>query len=215
VFNPAAHRLNITAVANRLLTSEVTFDLAEDIIRTVSTQSTPDAGRALAFGDSSVYAMNQTPGAWSLEVIEEFATPIAVYRISDQGDLHARIDRIGARCQLSTFEGSLNAFSPDHLGAGPQIPCTEGAQPTAIGLAVVFASSSTGWQISPDGLSVTALDAAAVKERLTHVRSDEYCALDGTVEDGTPVPYLDAAPPSIACFPMPGVAGAPTPAVGI
>ena len=211
VFNPVAHRLNITAVANRLLTPEVTFDVAEDIVRTVSTRSTPNEGRALAFGDSSVYAVNQTPGAWSLDVIEEFATPIAVYRISDQGDLHARIDRIGARCQISTFAGSLNAFKPDHLAAGPQIPCAEQSQPTAIGLAVVFANASAGWQISPDGLVITALDATAVKERLTHVRSDEYCALDGTVEDGTPVPYLDAVPASIVCFPTPSLADAGTP----
>jgi hypothetical protein len=206
VFNPIAHRLNISAAANQVLTSEVTFDLAEDIIRTVSTSSAPGAERALAFGDSSVYAVNQTPGAWSLDVIEEFATPIGVYRISDQDDVHARIDRIGARCQVSTFAGSRNAFSPDHLAVGPQIPCTEWSQPTAIGLAVVFANSNTGWHISPDGLVITALDAAAVKERLTHVRSDQYCALDGTVEDGTPVPFLDVAPSSIVCFPPPSAA---------
>jgi hypothetical protein len=210
VFNPVAHRLNITAVANRLLTSEVTFDLAEDIIRTVSTRSTPNDGSALAFGDSSVYALNQTSGAWSLNVIEEFATPIAVYRIREQGDLHARIDRIGTRCQISTFEGSLKAFKPDHLAVGPQIPCTERSQPTAIGLTVVFADAHTGWQISPDGTVITTLDATAVKERLTHIRSDGYCALDGTVEDGTPVPYLDAVPQSIVCFPSPTpVAGNP------
>jgi hypothetical protein len=206
-FNPEAHRLNITAVANQLLTSEVTFDVVEDIVRTVSTSSAPSAGSALAFGDSSVYAINQTPDSWALSVIEEFATPLAVYRISDQGDLHARIDRIGARCQISTFDGSLNAFKPDQLAVGPQIQCSEGSQPTAIGLDVVFADSSTGWRLSPDGLVITALDAAAVKESLTHIRTDEYCALDGTVEDGTPVPYLDAVPTSIVCFPPPTATG--------
>lgn len=213
VFNPAAHRLNITAVANRLLTSEVTFDLVEDIVRTVSTSSAPGAGSALAFGDSSVYAVNQTGNNWSLDVIEEFATPIAVYRISDQGDLHARIDRIGARCQISTFEGSLNAFKPEHLAVGPQIGCPEGSWPTAIGLAVVFRDAGTGWQISPDGQVITALDAAAVAERLTHIRTDEYCALNGDIEDGTPVPYLDAVPASIVCFPPPTATngGTPTP----
>src|SRR5262249_34951696 len=149
------------------------------------------------FGDSSVYALNQTPGSWSLDVIEELATPFAVYRFGDQGDLHARIDRIGARCQISTFAGSANAFKRQRLGAGPQIPCSEYGQPTAVGLSVVFSDSLTGWQLSSDGRTIAALDAAAVKERLTHVRTDEYCALDGTVEDGTPVPYLDAVPPSI------------------
>ena len=213
MFNPTAHRLNVTAVANRLLTSEATFDVAEDIVRTVSTASAPNAGSALAFGDSSVYAINQIPGSWSLDVIEEFATPIAVYRFSDKGDLHARIDRIGTRCQISTFQGGLNAFKADHLGAGPQIPCAEWSQPTAIGLAVVFAEANTGWQISPDGRHITALDATAVKERLTHIRHDGYCALDGNVEDETPVPYLDTVPPSIVCFP-PSTAGSGGPGGG-
>jgi hypothetical protein len=163
----------------------------------------------LAFGDSSVYAINQTPDSWSLNVIEEFATPIAVYRLSDQGDLHARIDRIGARCQISTFAGSLNAFMPERLSVGPQIACSEASQPVAIGLTVVFADATTGWQLGADGLIITALDATAVKERLTHIRNDEYCALDGTVEDGTAVPYLDAVPPTIVCFPFPTAAGGP------
>jgi hypothetical protein len=205
-FNPQVHRLNVTAIANQLLTSETTFDLAEDIVRTVSTNSTPDQGSALAFGDSSVYALSQIPGSWSLDVIEELATPFAVYRFGDAADLHARIDHIGARCQISTFAGSLNAFKNNHLAVGPQIACPEGALPTAVGLAVVFGASGTGWQLSSDGRTITALDAAAVAERLTHVRTDEYCALDGTVQDGTPVPYLDAVPPSIACFPYPTLA---------
>jgi len=206
-FNPPVHRLNITAIANQLLTSEMSFDLAEDVVRTVSTRSTPDQESALAFGDSSVYAVNQTPGSWSLDVIEELATPIAVYRFGDAGDLHARIDRIGSRCQISTFSGSLNAFKPDHLAVGPQIACPESGMPTAVGLAVVFAGSGTGWDIGPDGRTITALDTAAVAERLTHVRNDGYCALDGSIQDGTPVPYLDAVPPAIECFltPTPGL----------
>jgi hypothetical protein len=206
-FNPVAHRLNITAVANRLLTSEMTFDVAEDIVRTVSTVSTPDSGAALAFGDSSVYALHQTPGSWSLDTIEEFATPMAVYRFSDKGDLHARIDQIGTRCQISTFAGSLNAFKPEHLAIGPQILCPEGSLPVAIGDAVVFPQTSTGWRISPDGHVITELDATAVKESLTHVINGGYCALDATVEDGTPVPYLDEVPPSIVCFPPDKVGG--------
>ncbi len=216
-FNPPAHRLNVTAIANQLLTSEKTFDLAEDIVRTVSTSSVPDQGSALAFGDSSVYALKQTSGSWSLDVIEEFATPVAVYRFSDRGDLHARIDRIGARCQISTFSGSLNAFKPERVGVGPQIACPDWTWqlPTAVGQSVVFGESETGWQLSADGTTITALDAAAVKERLTHVSQGQYCALDGAVMDGTPVPYLDAAPPSIVCFPFPAAAsgsagGAPT-----
>jgi hypothetical protein len=200
-FNPVAHRLNITAAENGLLTSEMTFDVVEDIIRTVSTASAPGTGKALAFGDSSVYALNQVPGSWSLDIIEEFATPVAVYRFSDQGDLHARIDRIGNRCQISTFAGSLNAFKPDRVAVGPKILCPEGSWPMAVGLAVVFTETGTGWQISPDGLAFTALDAAAVKERLTHVNKGGYCAVDATVYDGTPVPYLDKVPPSIVCFP--------------
>jgi hypothetical protein len=211
-FNPEAHRLNVTAVANSTLTSEMTFDLVEDVVRTVSTSSAPDAGSALAFGDSSVYALHQTPGSWALDVIDEFATPVAVYRLSDQGDLHARIDRIGARCQISTFEGSLEAFKGAHLADGPRVACSEGGLPTAIGLALVFGDAGTGWQLSADGLTITSLDAAAVKERLTHVSQGTYCALDPTVQDGTPVPYLDAAPASVSCFPYPTLpnANAPT-----
>jgi hypothetical protein len=214
-FNPQAHRLNVTAIANKLLTSETTFDVVEDVVRTVSTSSAAGVGSALAFGDSSVYALTQTPGAWALDVVDEFATPLAVYRIKDTGDVHARIDRIGARCQISTFEGSLQAFKRDQLATGPRIACPEGGFPMAIGLAVVFPESSTGWQISADGQVITALDDAGVKEALTHVSSGTYCALDGTVTDGTPVPYLDAVPPSVVCFPYPtdtgGPVGPPTP----
>jgi hypothetical protein len=71
----------------------------------------------------------------------------------------------------------------------------------AIGAAVVFSETGTGWQVSPDGRAITALDADAVKERLTHVSSGGYCALDANIEDETPVPYLDEVPPSIVCFP--------------
>jgi hypothetical protein len=209
-FNPQAHRLNVTAVANKLLTSETTFDVVEDVVRTVSTSSAPGAGSALAFGDSSVYALTQTPGAWSLGVVEEFATPLAVYRLSDTGDLHARIDRVGARCQISTFEGSLKAFKGDHVAIGPKIVCPEEGLPTAVGLDVVFDQSSTGWQLSADGQTITALDPDGVKEALTHVQSGVYCALDATMTDGTPVPYLDAVPPSVTCFPWPVATGGPT-----
>jgi hypothetical protein len=202
VFNPYAHRLNITAVGLGL-TSEVTFDLAEDIVRTVSLASSPAAGRALAFGDSSIYALNQDTEGWSLDVLEEFATPIAVYRINDNGDIHARIDRIGARCWISTFSGSLKAFGPTRLAAGPTIDCSESGSPVAIDLAVVFPSASTGWSLSRDGLSIAPLSAAEVKEALTHVRNDQYCALDGSKDDGTPVPYLDAVPATVQCFPQP------------
>jgi len=51
------------------------------------------------------------------------------------------------------------------------------------------------------------LDATDVKERLTHLSDGGYCALDGNVVDGTPVPYLDTVPPSIVCFPPPPPAG--------
>ena len=207
VFNPTAHRLNITAISPGHLTSEQTFDTVEDVMRTVSTSSAAGAGSALAFGDSSVYALNQTPGSWALDVVEEYATPLAVYRISDMNDLHARIDRIGARCQISTFNGSLNAFKPDHLTVGPKIACPEYGTPAGIGLDVVFAESNTGWQVSADGTAITALDEAGVKEALTHVVNQTYCALNPAIEDGTPVPYLDAIPPSVSCYPYPQYSG--------
>lgn len=201
-FNPAAHRLNITAVGvGTGLSSEMTFDLIEDIVRTVSIESSATTGRALAFGDSSIYVFAQGSQGWSLNVLEEFATPIAVYRINDSGDVHARIDRIGARCTISTFGGSQKAFAPTHLATGPAIACPEYGAPTAIGLAVVFSGASTGWRLSPDGLTIATLTADEVKEALTHVRNDQYCALDGRKEDGTPVPYLDVVPPSVQCFP--------------
>jgi hypothetical protein len=201
-FNPATHRLNITAVGvGTGLASEMTFDLAEDIIRTVSIASSPTAGRALAFGDSSIYAVGQDTQGWSLDVLDEYATPFAVYRINDNGDVHARIDRLGARCKISTFSGSLQAFAPTALAAGPTIDCPESGSPMAIGLDIVFSSASTGWRLGQDGTSIASLSPAEVTEALTHIRNDEYCALDGTKNDGTPVPYLDAVPTSVQCFP--------------
>jgi hypothetical protein len=199
VFNPAAHRLNITAVGPGLA-AEVTFDLVEDVVRTVSLDSSPTAGRALAFGDSSVYAINQGPAGWSREVIEEFATPLAVYRLRDEGDVHARIDRIGARCQISTFSGSNHAFEPARLAVGAQIDCTESGSPTAVGLAVVFPQANTGWQLGADGTTIAVLDAAAVAEAVKKIRYDVYCALDATKMDATPVPYLDVVPVGVQCF---------------
>ena len=216
-FNPTAHRLNITAVGvGTGLSSEMTFDLVEDIVRTVSLDSSPGAGSALAFGDSSIYVVNQDSQGWSKDVLEEYATPIAVYRINDAGDVHVRIDRIGARCQVSTFRGSLNAFSPTQLATGPTIACPESGSPMAIGLTVVFSSSSTGWRLSQDGLTITSMTADEVTEALTHVIDDQYCALDGTKDDATPVPYLDAVPASVWCYPWPttsggAVGGLPTP----
>ena len=202
-FNPPAHRLNITAVgAGTGLSSEITFDLIEDIVRTVSIHSSPTTGSALAFGDSSIYAFNQSTQGWSLDVLEEYATPFAVYRVSDTGDIHARIDRIGSRCLVSTFSGSLNAFDPTPLASGSTIECPESDSPMAIGFDIVFSSSSTGWQISQDGTSITTMSADGVKEALTRVRNGVYCALDGTKQDGTPVPYLDTVPASVWCYPM-------------
>jgi hypothetical protein len=201
-FNPATHRLNITAVGvGTGLSSEMTFDLAEDIVRTVSIDSSPTAGHALAFGDSSIYALGQDTQGWSVDALEEYATPFAVYRINDSGDVHARIDRLGARCKISTFSGSLKAFAPTALATGPVIDCPESGSPMAIGLDVVFSSASTGWSLSQDGLSIAALTADQVTEALTHVRNDQYCALDGSKNDGTLVPYLDTVPTAVWCFP--------------
>ena len=215
-FNPAAHRLNITAVGvGTGLSSEVTFDLVEDIIRTVSIDSSPTAGHALAFGDSSIYTFTQGTQGWSKDVLEEFAAPFAVYRINDTGDVHARIDRIGARCQISTFSGSLKAFAPTPLATSPAVACPEVGSPTAVGLAVVFGASSTGWRLSQDGTSITAMSADEVKEALTHVITTEYCALDSTKNDATPVPYLDAVPPSVQCFPWTTAGGMVSPVPGL
>jgi hypothetical protein len=213
-FNPATHRLNITAVGvGTGLASEMTFDLAEDIVRTVSIASSPTAGRALAFGDSSIYALGQNTQGWSLDVLEEYSTPMAVYRINDSGDVHARIDRLGARCKISTFSGSLKAFAPTALATGLTIDCPESGSPMAIGLDVVFSSASTGWGLSQDGLTIASLSADQVTEALNHVRNDEYCALDGAKDDGTPVPYLDTVPTAVWCFPWQtgGVAVGPQP----
>jgi hypothetical protein len=211
-FNPAAHRLNITAVGvGTGLSSEVTFDLIEDVVRTVSIASSASAPRALAFGDSSIYVLNQGTQGWSRDVLEEYATPIAVYRINDTGDVHVRIDRIGARCEIASFAGSLKAFDPTPLATGPAIACPESGSPMGIGPDVVFTGSSTGWRFTPDGLTITALTVDEVKEALTHVRNDDYCALDGTKDDPTPVPYLDEVPTSIWCYPRQTTTGVGVP----
>ena len=73
-----------------------------------------------------------------------------------------------------------------------------------IGLAVVFSGSSTGWSLSQDGRTITAMTADQVAEALTHVRNDVYCALDGSKDDGTLVPYLDAVPAAVWCYPYQG-----------
>src|ERR1044071_6468614 len=132
---------------------------------------------------------------------------MATYRLSDQGDVHARVERLGTRCQISTFSGGAHAFTGPALGAGPHIACTETSWPMGIGESVVFADSLTGWDIAADGRIIRALTTDEAKERLTHVRDDVYCALDAGKEDGTPVAYLDAIPDSIRCFPYPGAAG--------
>jgi hypothetical protein len=215
-FNPAAHRLNITAVGvGTGLSSEMTFDLIEDIVRTVTIASSPTAGRALAFGDSSIYALTQDAQGWSREVLEEYATPIAVYRINDTGDVHVRIDRIGARCEISTFSGSLKAFAPTPLAAGPVIACPESGSPIGVGLDVVFSGSSTGWHLGQDGLTITALTADQVKEAIARIRNDIYCVLDATRDDPTPVPYLDAIPPYVECYPWQNTGGIVTPQPGV
>jgi hypothetical protein len=216
-FNPAAHRLNITAVGvGTGLSSEVTFDLIEDIVRTVTIASSATAGSALAFGDSSIYALTQGSDGWKRDVLEEYATPIAVYRISDTGDVHVRIDRIGARCAIASFTGSLKAFDPTPLATGPAIACPESGSPMGIGPDVVFTGSSTGWRFTPDGLTITALTVDEVKEALTHVVNDVYCVLDPTRTDATPVPYLDAVPPYIECYPWQTTGGVSVPSgVGV
>ena len=71
----------------------------------------------------------------------------------------------------------------------------------AIGLDVVFSGASTGWRLSQDGTSIASLSPDEVTEALTHVRNDGYCALDGSKDDRTLVPYLDTVPTSVQCFP--------------
>jgi hypothetical protein len=202
VFNPVAHRLNIAHVGDRKLISEKTFDLAEDIIRTVSLDSRPTTGRALAFGDSSVYAINQGDDSWTVDVIQEYATPIAVYRINDE-DVHVRIDRLGTRCQISTFAAGARVFKKVQLAVGPKVDCREGVLPMGIRSSVVFADSKTGWKISPDGLTITAATPREVTSLLALIPQDTYCTLDAGKEDATPVEFLDEVPTHIDCFPLP------------
>ena len=83
-----------------------------------------------------------------------------------------------ARSRPSTAASTRS--SPTTWPSARRSRAPRAGSPTAVGLAVVFADANTGWQLSPDGRVITALDAAAVKERLTHVRTDAYCALDGT-----------------------------------
>jgi hypothetical protein len=59
------------------------------------------------------------------------------------------------------------------------------------------------------------LTADEVKEALTHVRNDVYCVLDGSREDGTPVPYLDAVPDAVWCYPWQNVGGGMQPGVAM
>jgi hypothetical protein len=124
-FNPATHRLNITAVGvGTGLSSEMTFDLAEDIVRTVSIDSSPTAGRALAFGDSSIYALGQDTQGWSVDALEEFATPLR--RLSHQRQRRrARPHRPSGRSlQDFNLQRKYQGVRPDSFGhrTGHRLP---------------------------------------------------------------------------------------------
>ena len=184
------HRLNISEVLPGKLNPEASFTLAESVVRTVST----DIDQALAFGDSSIYALTRTGQDWSLKVVNEFATPIAVYRIGDANNLVARVDRIGSTCTIVVKARTGDSKGAEEVANGEQIACSEYGLPLGIENAVVFAASETGWQVDKVTGETMTLTPDEVGKFMDKIARGIYCALDMDEQDGRPVNYLTDVP---------------------
>ncbi|MFH1016771.1 MAG: hypothetical protein V1798_01155 [Pseudomonadota bacterium] len=194
-YDPTAYRLSITRVDPGHLVPEKSFEFSEDIVRTTSV----DSDRALAFGNAGIHFLDRRSGDWVESVLRELFVPIATYRLNDR-DFYARIDRLGTRCRLTTHRGPDDIFGDDVISQS-EVPCGEWESPVAVRNHVLFGSTLTGWRISQDGALIELLDRDSVTALLEEVRDDAYCMLDATVDDSTPVEYLDDIPASIACEP--------------
>ncbi|MFH1262459.1 MAG: hypothetical protein V1495_03305 [Pseudomonadota bacterium] len=194
--DPNVHRLNITAVGDGRLTSERSFEVAEEIIRTASI----DSNKALVFGQSSVYAVDRTSGEWGIQTVREFFVPIATYRVTD-ADIYARVDRLGNQCKILTFSGSEAVFGGEPLAQSMTL-CGDGL-PVGVRNNLVFRDTLTGWSISKNGRKLSDLSKDDAQKLLDETKRGDYCALDETEDYGTPVEYLDAVPPRLFCYEIP------------
>ncbi len=202
------HRLNITYVnpETRTLEVENSFTLAEAIVRTVSilpAARTTNSDRALAFGNSSVYALDRNETGWKLQTIKEVATPIAIYRLSDTNNLRARIHRIGSKCTMSTHKNAAKKKTETTIETSGFVACPEYGLPVGIENAVVFPSVKTGWQIDRKSGSITELTPKEVDDFVAKIRRDVYCMLNADEDNNAPVESLDTVPTKpIQCAPV-------------
>jgi hypothetical protein len=193
-YEPVAHRLNISRIEGGRLVSERSFAVSDEIIRTAAI----DDARSLVFGDSAAYLVDRTSGDWALSTLREMFVPFATYRLSDTG-LHARVDRVGSKCRVSTFAGDAGIFGAAPL-AQTDVSCGEGSTPIGFGSALLWSDTRTGVQISADGAKIDVLQAPDVVALLEKLPKEQYCYI---AEGAAPTPYaidfLDAAPAKIVC----------------
>jgi hypothetical protein len=196
-YEPTAHRLNITRIENGHLISEHSFDVSDEIIRTAAI----DDAHSLVFGDSATYFVDQTSGDWVLSTLREMFVPFATYRLSDTDDLHARIDRVGSKCRVTTVAGFGNIFGDGHL-AQVDVPCGEGSLPTGFGTSLLWPDTRTGVKISADGKQIDILSADDVVATLAKIPPQTYCYIEGDkpafASTGV-IDYIDDPPSKILC----------------
>jgi hypothetical protein len=194
VFEPTAHRLNISRVEGGRLVSERSFQVSDDIVRTAAI----DDNRSLVFANSAVYVVDHTSGDWTMTTLRELFVPFATYRVDDKG-LHARVDRVGSKCRVTTYAGDAGIFGAEHL-AEIDVACPENGLPIGYGKSLLFGETRTGVRISDDGRALTPVAAAEVEATMKRLPSG-YCYIVGGDERSYPteVEYLDGVPDRIAC----------------
>lgn len=194
---PVAHRLNISRIDNGRLVSERSFQVSDEIIRTTSI----DDNRALVFANSAAYLVDRTTGDWALRTLRELFVPFATYRVSDDGDLYARLDRVGSRCRITTHKGDPNVFETKAL-AETIVTCDDGA-PIGKGKNVLFNQTRTGVRISPDGLSIQTLSAEEADALLKKEAPKTVCYIPNSTpnpaNENTRIWLLDTIPSEILC----------------
>ena len=194
--DPIAHRLNISRIDNARLVSERSFQVSDEIIRTTSI----DDNRALAFANSAAYFVDRTSGEWALSTLRELFVPFATYRLNDNGDLYARIDRVGSRCRVTTHKGDPNIFESAQL-AEAIVTCGDYDAPTGKGSNVLFNQTRTGVRISPDGLSIQLLSAEEADALLKKEAPKGFCYIPNSTPNHQVmrIQFLETIPSEILC----------------
>jgi hypothetical protein len=194
---PTAHRLNITRIDANKLVSEHSFNVNDDVVRTAGL----DAQRSLVFGNSAAYLADHTSGDWVLTTLKEIFVPFASYRLSDD-DLYAVVSRVGSICRVTTHSGDAKIFVDPPLGQ-LDVPCGDGDMPVGYHARLLFSTTHTGVEISPDGKTITALATADVDTSLKQPDGPQiYCRTSDNAT-ASEIEFLDAVPASIVCDTVP------------